>query len=374
MTKKESKIIITILRDYIKETGYTSSVKEENIIIEDLNMVISFNLVDKKQYQNKIIIQINFAIFSILLGEEIRESVSGVGNNEYEAIKNSLELFTSSIFIMLLNCFKNNDFLATKIETSFGLKKLTWNVGVSSINQEKNNSDNDQFNFLDLIKDTFSNNLGNKLFYVIKVNIFKMINEPIVIECSINNEPYLDAIKIIKEYFNNLKLDKSINLKQYIILKQSNNSYLTKLSILDLKPIIEQSISVLEEDDTNIGYKKIYDLVNNQDLALELYTFIPLVYCMLVFDDISYGDNIIIKIKDKKIRMKLSQVYIFNIIKQVIYGYLQTEYNEARVTNILMHNTMFLGINKALNEGSKLEDLYCDNFIFKAHRNYNPYH
>ncbi|MDX1943376.1 MAG: hypothetical protein SFU99_22615 [Saprospiraceae bacterium] len=104
---------------------------------------------------------------------------------------------------------------------------------------------------------------------------------------------------------------------------------------------------------------QIHKHLNNEDLAFDLYRFIPIAYCRQYLSDMNFPDIYLTADKDGEftIEHKFSDNELFVMTEQIAKHRFADRTGQDKLMHILRHSSDFNAINQALNDGSQLDDL-----------------
>ncbi len=142
----------------------------------------------------------------------------------------------------------------------------------------------------------------------------------------------------------------------------------TKLSDTSLIILINDAISIFQLYTTKEPDQIIETInfkINDQDLAVALYRFIPLAYCRLFIPEVQYSDKFVLLDDEKNEKSFLfTKEKLFQLTLEVCKKRLLIEKDQDKIFPILMHSANFNAINEALNNGSQLNNLNCSPSYF----------
>ena len=129
----------------------------------------------------------------------------------------------------------------------------------------------------------------------------------------------------------------------------------------ELVILIHQAIAVFRG---NPGYNagQLIDGIkifrNEEALAVALYRFIPLAFCRVIFPEPAYSDEFVLTKKGKTVAThSFSADRIFTRVLEECRKSFAMNSDQQKALNILLHSAEFNALNKALENGSNLQDL-----------------
>lgn len=382
----ENELTLNILKKMLSEMNLEIGDNKEMAVIPEIDTSIKAKVRGKTQQAKDVIVQIDFLVSNGEFGEEgIYETLAGIGkeNNVEEAIKNSIDTFTKTVFKVVLEALKDKHNLNLDIETS--LKGLTriWHPHVGTIQahgfDDLTGAGNNRI--YNLLKDEIVKRLRNKRFYWIKVFVSRQIDGKLMYQCLLNNKPFLEADRILEEYVKGWTANNTYMVEiQYIVIRQSDKSWNeNKEKDIEnesfMKKCAQYAIGVFESygpDDNIEGLvNKIAEFTKDLNLAWEFFWFIPAIYCRLILSGPNYPDTVVMVLPDdRKIFGKLYDYESYVIGVDVVIQDLQTNKSQENIQKVLLLSDEFKALQKALSEGSKPEDLQAIPMVLMVPRNY----
>ena len=158
------------------------------------------------------------------------------------------------------------------------------------------------------------------------------------------------------------------NKKTTITTFTSGSYFETDISDLDLRSLINDAISVFQ-DNSDFDYNQIIDTIktyrNDEALALAIYRFIPIAYCRLLIPEPKYSDGFVLyKSENDKKNFSFSADRIYKIVFDESRTRFEKEASQDKIMPILFHSSDFKAINDALKDGSELKNLVCSPSYF----------
>ncbi|MGL4774634.1 MAG: hypothetical protein ACRC2K_13815 [Clostridium sp.] len=127
-------------------------------------------------------------------------------------------------------------------------------------------------------------------------------------------------------------------------------------------------------EDINGVFENVVMEIGDIELAFELYSFIPDVYCRVIFPEVFYDDEIIFKLEDGK-EYELSSTGFFGYIQvqNAVFERINKKLDNDIQEKIIIHSINFKKMNKALNEGEEMSNIRIGAMILNAPKGYNPF-
>lgn len=310
------------------------------------------------------VVEILFITKHKSLNEPIIESNAGMGVTIENAIEQSVANFSLGALSGIKNCIDEK--FSRNFETDFFGQRKSWSLAESSIQGIGEMENEENPHFLSRIGEKIKIRLGNKKIYWIKVYADKFSDEKVNCECSINGVLNNEITKDLQEYARTWSVKTNFcSLKQFFIIKQNNETYNEyEFTEDEVKDFTEQTIKILADCNSEEKYKaldsQIYKIIGNMNLAYEIRSFIPEIFCELVFGSVGYADNIMMvkENQEENIICYKSQFTSYNWIRDVVVGnYYNSKLTEDEVKTIVFLSASYNAINNAVKDGAKLEEL-----------------
>lgn len=363
LEESDDQKILKYLKKVFNGEGVNAQIVDDELLIEKFHMGIKTWISDKIQHPNAIVVEMNFIISQQEFDEKIVETLAGIGQGSdiEEAIKNGVVSFKEGVLNAIFNSFDEVHNPKLDFETVGETTRL-WHPkpGVLQLQGYVDESSIDENRIFNILKDDIKVRLGDSRFYWIKVYVSRQASGKVIIQCTLNNEPFYAAEEKLIKYAEGWNTKGQFKVeKQYIIVRQCDKTWrFNKYADIDFIELVNKSIDIMIESNYDNFLDKTTSEIGDDNLAFELCSFIPELYCRILFREVKYSDEVIIERLDgtRKI-MYLSQFYVFNKIKNIVYRRIQSEADREKVKKILAFSASFNAINKALFDGSRLEDL-----------------
>ena len=385
--KSQEEKVDDIILQILKEEGMLKNIPSEiinnELVINDCKMTIKAGVSNKTQHQNAIVLQLDFIIKHENFDTEILESVAGIGreNDIYQAIRNGTATFVSNVLEVIAEGFCDTHNPELDFETLLGDRQQIWHPKIGGLHAQGYCSINtiDNSRIFNILKDEIVPRLGTKRFYWVKVYVSRQADGEIITQCTFNNEPFLKAQQKMEEYAKSWNTGNQFKgEKQFILIRQCDKTWRQgKYNYENLKKYVFGTIELFENCSTEADWEGLFesiaDLTGDIDLAIELYSFIPELYCKFTLPEIQYSDEVVlIKPDGSKSNVYLSQLSRLTLIKRLIREKLNTGFDKDKYNHILFQSATFKAINNALNQGGGLENLATLPLAINVTEDYNP--
>ena len=138
----------------------------------------------------------------------------------------------------------------------------------------------------------------------------------------------------------------------------------------------KKAIHMYEKCEDKEEYKKLrvqlIKLCKDESLGMELFGFIPELYCKHVFSDLECGEQLfLIRKGEPTVELYQSQVRSFSYIDETIRKYLKNEEpSQELIEQIAQFSANYRAIQKALDEGDDIKELYTPGIGYFVKENY----
>lgn len=382
--ENDDDIILQILKEEVNLKNIQSEIVNNELVIHDYHIFIKARVGNKTQHQNAVVLQLDFIVKQENFDTEIIESVAGIGsgNNIYDAIRNGTASFVSNVLEVIAESFCDTHNPELDFETVLGDSVQVWHPKIGELHTQgyRDIDTVDNSRIFNILKDEIIMRLGTKRFYWIKVYISSQADGEIITRCTFNNEPFLKAQQKMEEYAKSWNTGNQFKgEKQFILIRQCDKTWKQgKYNYENLRKYVFGAIELFENCSTQaeweVLFERIAKLTGDIDLAIELYSFVPEVYCEITLPEIQYSDEIVlIKPDGSKTTVFLSQLSSLAFIKRLIREKLQFGFDKDKYNRVLFQSATFKAINDALIQGAKLENLVISPLTINVNEDYNPY-
>lgn len=350
--------VLERLRNIIEE----SEVKNGDLVISKYNLTIKSHVMKIKEYGELIMAELIFVMNHESFGESFVESLAGVGKTIEEALNQGIANFINGVFDVIINSLEGK--INEEFETNFFTLRKKWTLTRSSIQYTGKRLDNEDVDFWGLLGEEIKLRLGNKSLYLIKVYASKIKNGETRCECIINGILNKEITMIIEEYTKKWDVEtKFSSIKEFFIIKQSDDTYIkypyTKEEIMKFT---NNAVKIIAECNTQEKYEKldkdISSFIENIDVVYEVKSFIPEIFCELLFDEVGYLDRIVlVRNNEKNDGYKGQFTSYYWIYEAVINIYKSHRLTEAQLKTIVSLSASYNAISEEIKKGSKISDL-----------------
>lgn len=205
--------------------------------------------------------------------------------------------------------------------------------------------------------------LGTKNIYWIK---FYADRRQLNTDCevSINDEIILDLTSNLKQYLSSSDFDGIDVLKQVIMLVQIPKTRISyPFTRIDITKFTSEAIHLFE---SGLEYDSIYDrlfsIIQDEHLALELFYLIPELYCGIIFPSVPCTEAFYLYDSDTHL-IYPSQLRSYQHIEKTIYEHIQEDKpSQEEIMNVIGVSSRLHAMNAALEKGSDLKDVTMASF------------
>ena len=348
--------------EYLKNIVEGSEVRGENLVIDKYNLTIKSHVMKTQKYGDLIMVELIFVMNHEYFGESFVESLAGVGKNIEEAINQGVLNFSNGVLNGIINCLAGN--VDEEFETSFFELRKRWTLSRSFIQETGERSENKEKDMWKILGAEVKAMLGNKKLYLIKAYASKLKSGEVRCECIINGILNKEITLIIEEYAKEWNVETNFaSIKEFFVIKQSDDTYIqypyTKEEIMEFT---NRTVKILAECNTQEKYEKldkdISYFTKNIDVAYEIRSFIPEIFCELLFNEVGYSNKIILVKNNKKSDGYKGQFTSYYwIYEAVINIYGSHKLTEAQLKVIVSLSASYNAISEAIKTGSKINEL-----------------
>ncbi len=346
----------------------------DGVLYEDtglhLSCVIQRMSGNNGRYSAEMLFVLNHDIFD----EPLCEYTAGLGDSEESAMRSGAEQFSAVVLLPVLSamgCTGEN-----LIETELDGEKFVFRRACTEMIFSMGVENPERKNLWELVENEIPSYLGTKNAYWIKLYASCIDGEPNC-EVRINGAVFSELTEKLDEYVATWSNHKDFHSEKsfFLILKEDKNTAnepdSEMVKELTVKAI-EKLAAVTDEDADNKAMAELYLMCNrDENLLWELQSFIPEIYTFAAFN-IRNSDGLKM-CRDGKpdISLKKSQIRAYGYIEQGVYRFMQ-ENNPSRETSlgIMCRSAVFNALNQAVQNGSKIEDLYFPAMIYNAPETY----
>lgn len=346
----------------LKDTVSSEEVSENKILMRKYNLTVDFKIIRVKEYEKLLMVEIAFRIYHEFFDEYLIEVTAGVEENIDAAISQCVKNFTSSILEVIIKSLAKGYDGELKGDFFNSLKSYYLTKANSkSIGEKKGNKEID---FWDLIREKIKERLGNKKSYLIKVYASKLKSGDLSCECRINGIIDEEITEYLKNYSKDWEVITNFySLKQFFVITQKDETYEKyPYSKEEVVTFTNKAIKILatcdnEEKFNNID-KEINEITKNENVSYEIRSFIPEIFCELVFSEASFSNRIILVKDNEQIEGHKRQFTIyFWIYETVVNVFNERVLSEDELKTIVSFSATYSSIAEALNNGKEIKDI-----------------
>lgn len=313
-----------------------------------------------------------FEVLHPTFEEPFFDMSAGVGATTVEAICKAVAGFLFSGFCGARHC-ANKEYERELTSTFCGVERH-WDVSESCI-AHLGDTDTQEHpatvHYWDLIAEKLPAHLGNRKHYLVKVYASKQQNGEVICECRVNNVVSAELTEAITAFANTWKSGTSlISQKQLFILTQRESKVMpypyTREQIFDYT---DKAIALFAAADTEEKHEQLTDaftsVTGDSSLAAELYSFLPEICAQNAFSEATYAERVILYIGEQKHELYIDQIASYRWIQErAIDGFSEGRYDNESFKSLVYSSATCNVLSKALNNGSKLEDLSLTSLAF----------
>lgn len=315
---------------------------------------------------------LHFEVSHPTFEEPFFDMSAGVGTTTADAIHKAVASFLFSGFCGVCHC-ANKQYDRELISTFCGTERH-WDVSESCIAHLGNTNAHELLAptcYWDLIAEKLPSHLGNRKYYWVKIYASKQQDGEVICECRINNvvsAELTEAITVLVETWESV--DTFVSDKQLFILTQRGDTITpypyTREQIFDYT---DKAIALFSAADTEEKYEHLTeaftDMTGDSSLAAELYRFLPEICAQNAFHEATYGEQIVFYCGEQKYEMYIDQLASYRWIQErTINGFSGGRYDNESYKKLIYSSATCNVLSKALNNGSKLEDMSLTSLAF----------
>lgn len=336
-----------------------NSVLESNsLFVTDIKLKIEVHV----PQATKNMAQVIFVLKHNLFNEEFIESSAGVGNTTDIALQQATISFCVSALCGITHALKNEN--GQNFESEFNKKTSKFKLYKSCISaQGEKKVQQNPIDYWEVINNEIKNRLGIKPVYWVKIYLSKTANS-VNCECRINGIVSNNITKILNKIAEEWDIETALySEKQFFVLIQDKETYTQyKFSKEQVVHCTLKALDLFKLCDTNEKYENLYyqfiKMCNDPSLACDLFNFVPEIFCKFIFPEAQYAENMTLCSSTENITLFKDKLTSYNWIYQTIDNEIRRgSFNNDEFRTIVNCSASFNAINKALNDGSKIEDL-----------------
>lgn len=341
-------------------------IKDNGLYFSDIKMKLTLKILEQEDNVLQMGVNIKFPNFS----EDLNDIVVGFGQTTKQRLEMAVENVLYSIIKVVINSliYESKETLYSKLID----KKHNFMVYKSDVILQEKYEKKALLNLWDLYKNDIMSYIGAKEFYLIKIYASNN-NSDIICEVRINGEEIPDLSKKVSLDVRDWN-EKGFHVcKQFVVLRQDMKTRLENpYSKEQIKKFIKEAIKIFE---SGIEYDKvldkIYNIIEDNSMAVEFSSLIPEIYCKELFYEPEYSDNVIISKCNKNYELHKTQIRNYKYIEDVIYEHLQNDIpSKQQMYNAISVSATSKAIAQSLENGSSLKDLYISDLAYFVEDDY----
>lgn len=353
------KILLYKLHQYIKEEN---TIINDSIHFKNYGIVVRAEIVKLEEEENKSIAVVNFYVDVPIFDEIFFECANAISDTKEKALMSVIGSFILCVLDSLLSFIKLN--YNYGIRTNFINRNKVFKISESLIMKIGDKDDRDVDSLWHIIKDHISLRVYNRRAYYIKVYGASLGDGETVGEVRINNRisKYLSNIvaKDVKKWDTG---DGFYSRKQFFFIEQSKDTYIPyPYTQKQIETFTYIAINELSKYSTNEEYRKSKDIIkkiiSDENLAMELFYFIPEVCAENAFKDVPMCEYIKTIIRGEEYKVYKTQFSAYYMIKDVIVKGLQSDKLKKEVyKNLILISSTYRMVSKYSEDGVKISDM-----------------
>ena len=354
-----------------------SYIKDDILTIPEFDISLKLQIVNTQEFEGNYSAQVVFFVNHPMFDQELVESCAGAGKTANEAIDMCTENFAATVLLSLQSALEcdNDKFITAELpdEHIFRVPCVTGTLAIGDNFLEKGD-------LWALVEDVIPKYLGCKKVYWIKL-FAAMTGDDIICEARVNGMLCNGLTEYLRQRLplNGLKTSYS-SYKSFVVLIQKDETYTpcpyTIEQVEELACIaMEMFKNVYDQESHDQKVKEIIESAPVPSLGWEVAGLVPELYCMMVLN-LNENDGLMYRCEgsDDIKTVRITQLTGYDYIARVVYGYI-THFTPSKEDSmkILMSSGMFRAVNKAVNDGAKLEDLRCSDIMYTVCDDYKIY-
>lgn len=372
--KTIDKNVKTVIDQVLSSTVFGSA-KGDEITYDNFELKVQAVAKEPEQNGQMYMVDIGFLVSHPFFDEPIVENVVGIGHTPDEALATGASSFVDGTLEAIFRSLECKGENGTTIETKLMGKRHVFRKPATHQSQYAGCENTNMQDLWKLIYDIVPMYLGTKKAYWIKLFTACSNNTP-TCEITINGIEYRQLtqrlFKYVKTWSDRINFHSE---KQFFLLIQDDETYtecdITKERVVDLTLKSIALLKQIEDDDTRTkAVNTIKMLAKDNNLALEMCTFLPEIYTQKVLD-IDESDALMAVKGEEKIPLMKSQLRTYGYIEDTVKKYLFFEKpsNEDNL-KIMCLSTKMQAVHKAVSDGLKLEDIVLPPTCFFVNEDY----
>lgn len=373
---KKKKTIPSLVGDenqvysYLKELYPEGDIRETAFVIEGFQIFVYADVLSCDDHASQVVFQIHQQD----LEDPIIDPVYGIGNHRNESLQDACINFYHHDLSLLIQALKKEETIQLVARTQ---ENHAFQCYASAITCHGKREGELPETFWDWIEEHVKKRLGNKRLYWIKLYCAKMDGK-CEVDVRINDVKSIELGKLLESYVEGWDCLTGYHTeKQCFYFMQKDNTYVP--SIFTREDIIEytkKAIDLFENDKCNEDSRKLrvklMKLCKDDSLGMELFGFLPEIYCKYTYSDIEYGEQLFLIQKGAPtIEMYQSQVRSFSYMDEVVRKHLLKDKVSTRtIQKVVRFSANYRAIQKALDEGKEAQELFTPGIGYFVREDY----
>lgn len=265
----------------------------------------------------------SYYIFSPDWDETLYECSTGMGSDHHQAMGMSQGSFIFGIMDAITKMMNNDN--PDQLQSEFAGNQHSWAVYSGNIvGMGEIPKDFAPDVYWNALKDHIAKRIGNQKICYIKIYGANIGNGEFIGECRINDIKSDELSNIVAEIVKNWGTSQFGSHKQFIILKQSEETYIQQpFTKEEISKCVEAAMVLFEKiEDEQYEYfpQMLERLVGDKNLAWELYSFIPEFCAQNAFNNLKYPETILMNYKGKTHEYYTTQLFSYYAISNGIFS------------------------------------------------------
>lgn len=368
---EEANDVHTVALQQLQHLCGKGRIFDNAFVIEEEDLCIYADVVSTAHNVAQIVFQLHHA----WLEDPIMESIAASGSDPIEAVQLACEDFYRNIMCIYQKAFYEEGEERIVGMTQFRHDFRIYKNQVHGMGKREGIMKQD---FWEMLKQDLTLRLGNKKVYWIKVFTSKNSSD-VVCEVRINGREDHELSKQLLPYAQSWNSIGNYHTeKQNILLVQEESSFLpSDFTREDICQYTRKAIKWFEKCTSKEDYRKIREQListcRDDSLAYEIFSFIPEIYCKYVYSQAEYGSRLYLIQKGKKTKeLYQSQLQSYSYVEETVMEHLKKENVDKRaIENVLCYSVHARAIQKAVAQGSAIEELIIPGIGYYVENEYN---
>lgn len=326
------------------DTKESTISKFNRIIVPKWNMAIETDIVKKEP----ISILEYYTVICPEWDRDFTDYTVSTGETTDEIIKNATVSFGYSL-LTTLEKYHSNTYFSNE-QSYYGRGIHNWKSYVGDILRIGNAPTiNDPYMFWNALKDGILKRLGNQKMCFIKIYGAKIRGGKFVGECRINDIVSDELSNIVSQLIRQWDNESIGAIKQYIILKQNDETYIQyPYTKQDIIRIVIDSLVAFESTRCKGGnkyYQKLSQIIHDPYLLWEIQTFIPEICADLAYKDVRFPESFLFtgNFQNGMIKCYITQFASYSWIKEGVVEAMKSSFinNPKKVFDAMLKMSSF---------------------------------